>query len=231
MQFIYESMNANVGNFWHVFCNFRPLTGNKTSLNYFFLVEEVLSFNLVGHMWKSVRNCLQEWVFNIVKWKWGRSRWNEYFENYLQKWFVENLVGKTYRKFLWENLVGNLVGNLAGNSCGKILRENVVGNSCRKFLWEILVGKSCGKILRENLAGKSCGKSCRKILWENLARNLAGKSCGKFLRENLVGKSCGKLLQENLAGNLVWKSFWKFLQEMLWEIPHTYLQTISEGNF
>ena len=29
---------------------FRPLTGNKTSLNQFFLVEEVLSFDLVGHM-------------------------------------------------------------------------------------------------------------------------------------------------------------------------------------
>ena len=29
---------------------FRPLTGNKTSLNYFSLVEEVLSFDMVGHM-------------------------------------------------------------------------------------------------------------------------------------------------------------------------------------
>ena len=32
------------------FAILRPLTGNKTSPNYFFLVEEVLSFNLVGHM-------------------------------------------------------------------------------------------------------------------------------------------------------------------------------------
>ena len=38
-------------------------------------------------MWKSVKNWLQEWVFNIYKWKWGRSRWIAYFENYLQKWF------------------------------------------------------------------------------------------------------------------------------------------------
>ena len=37
---------ADVG----VFCHFRPLTGNKTSPNYFILVEEVLSFDLVGHM-------------------------------------------------------------------------------------------------------------------------------------------------------------------------------------
>ena len=42
--------NADIGNFWHVFAVFRPLTGNKTSPNYFFLVEEVLSFDLVGHM-------------------------------------------------------------------------------------------------------------------------------------------------------------------------------------
>ena len=41
---------ADVGNFWHVFCHFSPLTGNKTSPNSFFLVEEVLSFDLVGHM-------------------------------------------------------------------------------------------------------------------------------------------------------------------------------------
>ena len=33
-----------------VFAIFRPLTGNKTLSNYFFLVEEVLSFDLVGHM-------------------------------------------------------------------------------------------------------------------------------------------------------------------------------------
>ena len=32
------------------FALFRPLTGNKTSPNYFFLVERVLSFNFVGHM-------------------------------------------------------------------------------------------------------------------------------------------------------------------------------------
>ena len=32
------------------FAIFRPFTGNKTSSNYFFLVEEVLSFDLVGHM-------------------------------------------------------------------------------------------------------------------------------------------------------------------------------------
>ena len=67
--------------------------------------------------------------------------------------------------------------------------------------WENLVGKSCGKFLQEILVEKSC----RKILWE-------------MLWENLVGNSCGKLLQE-------------MLQEILWEIPHTYLQTICEGNF
>ena len=139
---------------------FRPLTGNKTSLNYFFLVEEVLSLDLVGHMWKSVKNWLQEWVFNIYKWKWGRSRWTEYFENYLQKWFVETLVGK---------------------SCLKFLQENLAKNSCGKILWEILAGKSCGKLLQENLVENSCGKLLQEILWEIVA----GKSCVKFLWEML----------------------------------------------
>ena len=63
------------------FCHFLPLTGSKT----LHLVEEVLSFDLVGHMWKSVKNWLQEWVLKIYKWKWGRTRWIAYFENYLQK--------------------------------------------------------------------------------------------------------------------------------------------------
>ena len=39
---------------WHFLPIFRPLTGNKT--------EEVLSFDLVGDMWKLVKNWLQEWV-------------------------------------------------------------------------------------------------------------------------------------------------------------------------
>ena len=33
-----------------IFAIFRPLIGNKTSPNYFLLVEEVISFDLVGHM-------------------------------------------------------------------------------------------------------------------------------------------------------------------------------------
>ena len=47
------------------FANFRPLTGNKTSPNYFFLVEEVLSFDLVGHIWKSVKNWLQKCILYL----------------------------------------------------------------------------------------------------------------------------------------------------------------------
>ena len=47
------------------FAVFRPLTGNKTSPNYFFLVEEVPSFDLVGHMCKSVKNWLQKCIFYL----------------------------------------------------------------------------------------------------------------------------------------------------------------------
>ena len=76
------------------FAIFRPLEAAKLYKNIFFLVEEVLIFNLVGHMWKSVKNWLQKLVFNIYKWKWGRSRWIAYFENYLQKW-----LGVRYGEF------------------------------------------------------------------------------------------------------------------------------------
>ena len=72
---------ANVG----IFCHFVPLTGSKTLQKHLYLLEEVLRFNLVGYMWKLVKNWLQEWVLKIYKWKWGRSRWIAYFENYLQK--------------------------------------------------------------------------------------------------------------------------------------------------
>ena len=42
--------NTDISNFWHFFAIVKPLTGNKTSPNYYFLVEGVLSFDLVGHM-------------------------------------------------------------------------------------------------------------------------------------------------------------------------------------
>ena len=37
------------------------------------------------------------------------------------------------------------------------------------------------------------------------------------------------MLQEMLW-EILWEMLWEILWEM-WEIPHTYLQTISEGNF
>ena len=42
--------NTDRGNFWHFFAIFKPITTNKTLGNYFLVIEEVLSFNLVGHM-------------------------------------------------------------------------------------------------------------------------------------------------------------------------------------
>ena len=41
---------TNIGNFWHLREIFKPITTTKTLSNYFYLVEEVLSFDLVGHM-------------------------------------------------------------------------------------------------------------------------------------------------------------------------------------
>ena len=62
-----------------------------------------------------------------------------------------------------------------------------------------------------------------KKTWFKQQSGAVRNSCGKLLWENLVGKSCGKFLQEIVVG--------KFCRKILWEIPHTYLQTISEGNF
>ena len=108
-----------------------PVTTIKTLQKYFYLVVEVLSFDLVGHMWKFVKNWFEKCIFC------GKFLW-------------EILVEKSCGKISWENLVGN--------SCGKLLLENLVGNSCGKILWEILAGKSCGKILQEILVGNVTGK-------------------------------------------------------------------------
>ena len=42
-----------------------PLEVLKHDQTIFFLVEEVLTFNLVVHMWKSVRNWLQKCIFYL----------------------------------------------------------------------------------------------------------------------------------------------------------------------
>ena len=88
----------------------------------------------------------------------------------------------------WENLAGNLAGkSLRENSCGKFLQENLMGLKMRE---NVDIGNSCGKILRKI---RLAGKSCRKLLWEIVAR----KSCGKWRR----GKSQFKKDSENLAFN------------------------------
>ena len=38
------------------FAIFRPVTTIKTLQKYFYLVEEVLNFDLVGHIWKLIKN-------------------------------------------------------------------------------------------------------------------------------------------------------------------------------
>ena len=84
-----------------------PVTTIKTLQKYFYLVVEVLSFDLVGHMWKFVKNWFEK--------KMGNS------------------CGKILWEILWENLVGkSCVEILVGKFCGKFL-----GKSCRKFLWEM----------------------------------------------------------------------------------------------
>ena len=88
-----------------------------------------------------------------------------------------------------------------------------------------------------NQSGSSSGKSCRKILWENLAGQ--GEREKAKLRKAVIGgnlafgigwweanqsgsslgKSCGKILWEILAGNavenLLGNCCWKFLWEIV----------------
>ena len=80
-----------VGNFLPFLDLLQPL---KLYKKYFYLVVEVLSFDLVGHMWKLVKNWFEKCIFC------GKFLW-------------ENLVEKSCGKFLWENLMGK--------SCGKFL--------------------------------------------------------------------------------------------------------------
>ena len=55
------------------FAVFHPLTGTKSLQKHLHVIEEALSFDLVGHMWKLVEKWLQKWAkcettsnFNIV---------------------------------------------------------------------------------------------------------------------------------------------------------------------
>ena len=52
--------NAYIGNFHTYFAIFKSLTGTQTLPNNFYSVEEVQSFDLVGHMQKFVKNWPQK---------------------------------------------------------------------------------------------------------------------------------------------------------------------------
>ena len=47
------------------FAVFKPFTGSKSLQKHFCLVEEVLSFDLVGHIRKSVKNWLQKCILYL----------------------------------------------------------------------------------------------------------------------------------------------------------------------
>ena len=84
-------------------------------------------------------------------------------------------MGKSCRKFLWENLVGNGGGEKAN------LRKAVIGGNLAFGIGlptneDAQEGNLVGNL--ENLAGNLVGKSCRKFLWENLVGNGGGE---KFL--------------------------------------------------
>ena len=99
--------NTKIGNFWHLREIFKPTT-TKILSNNFYLVEKVLSFNLVGHMWKSVNNWLQKCIF------YGKScrKFSKYASH------LWEMLWEILWEMLWENAAGNVAGNLVGNGWG-----------------------------------------------------------------------------------------------------------------
>ena len=57
-----KAKNAIIGNFCHIFCHFSPPYRHQNITKHLHVVEEALSFDLVGHMWKLVEKWLQKWA-------------------------------------------------------------------------------------------------------------------------------------------------------------------------
>ena len=82
------------------FAIFKPITTTKTLSSYFHLVEEFLSFNLVGHMWKLVKNWLQEWIFshNISHSILSKIFPQEFLARFSRKNFLQDFPARISRK-------------------------------------------------------------------------------------------------------------------------------------
>ena len=114
---------------------------------------------------------------------------------------------KSWRKILWEKLVGNLPGNLAENLVG-----NLAGKSCEEILQEIL-----WEILQDRVEGKSQFKKSsdwqkfsiwNRVMGSQPIRIQLGKFGGKSWRKILSWEKWEKLVG-NLAGNLVGQGGWE----------------------
>ena len=63
-KFVVFAKSVNMNTVSIVSCTM-PLHTQVLLPNHFYFVEEVLSFDFVGHMWKLVKNWLQKWIFYI----------------------------------------------------------------------------------------------------------------------------------------------------------------------
>ena len=72
-----------------------PVTTIKSLQKYFYLVVEVLSFDLVGYKWKFVKIWFEKCIFC------GKFLWEILVEKSCGKFLWENLMGKSCGKFLW----------------------------------------------------------------------------------------------------------------------------------
>ena len=118
----------------------------------FYLVEEFLSFDLGGHMWKLVKNWFQKCIFC------GKFCGElAHLESAYSLIRGSNDLGKGWWGHLGTFMVGifNKIWNFSRN---RVMGSQPIWIELGKFLWEILAGKSCGEILQEILVGNSCKK-------------------------------------------------------------------------
>ena len=132
-------------------------------------------------MWKSVKNWPQEWVFNIYKRKWGRSRWIAYFENFLQKWFGDRygefptaFPTEFPTRFSRKNFPQDLPQNFLQDFSARIFRKIIPQEFPTRFFRKIFHQDLPQNFLQEfpaRFSLKICHRISCKIFLQHLPQN------------------------------------------------------------
>ena len=99
--------------------------------------------HLYASGWHQQQLCIKPTGFlvNIYKWKWGRSRWIAYFENYLQKWFGDRygefstaFPTEFFTRFPYKNFPQDLPQNFPQDFLQHFPQDFPTRFSCKIFL-------------------------------------------------------------------------------------------------